>query len=281
MVTKMTKSIWIGSLALIASIFLTACSEESPFSRAEENLEDMKSNVKSDYDDEDDMKNDSNSDYDDEDDMRNDTNSDYDDEDDMRNDTNSDYDDENDMSEKYSSSSYRSSSSFRSSSSYRQSSGSTKTDYLSEYDYLTTSMTMNFTLTYYRQTVCSMEGKGSKSCNYDDGDPKISFKLVFVKSTGDSTTYSTSDKLGKKWFYYDNTGEWDGRKSFTVNVPAYTEIIRVCPTVLDDDFSFDDDMSSGYCYYIRDVGLLGYREVVYQSDYANDNCELEWEWYLE
>ena len=139
---------------------------------------------------------------------------------------------------------------------------------------------MNFTLTYYRQTVCSMEGKGSKSCNYADGDPKISFKLIFVKSTGDSTTYSTSDKLGKKWFYYDNTGEWEGKQSFTVNVPAYTEIIRVCPTVLDDDFTFDDDMSSGYCYYIRDVGLLDYREVVEQRDYENNKCELEWEWYL-
>ena len=251
MVTKMAKSIWIESLALVASIFLTACSEVNPFSRAEENLDDMKSNA------------------------------------------NSDYDDEDDMSEKYSSSSYRSSSSFRSSSSYRssssfrssssyrQSSSSTKTDYLSEYDYLTTSMTMNFTLTYYKQTVCSMEGKGSKSCNYDDGDPKISFKLVFVKTTGDSTTYSTSDKLGKKWFYYDNTGEWDGRKSFTVNVPAYTEIIRVCPTVLDDDFSFDDDMSSGYCYGMSNVGLLGYHEVVYESDMYNKNCELEWEWYLD
>lgn len=265
MVAKMTKCIWIGSLALAASIFFTACGDDNPFSKAEEDLDDMRYDANRGYDDEDEM-----------------------------NERDKCYYGESSHSDSWccnnygyrcgyglSSSSYRSSSSFRSSSSYRQSSGSTKTDYLSEYDYLTTSMTMNFTLTYYRQTVCSMEGKGSKSCNYDDGDPKISFKLVFVKSTGDSTTYSTSDKLGKKWFYYDNTGEWDGRKSFTVNVPAYTEIIRVCPTVLDDDFSFDDDMSSGYCYYIRDVGLLGYREVVYQSDYANDNCELEWEWYLE
>ena len=249
----------------MASIFFTACGDDNPFSKAEEDLDDMRYDANRGYDDEDEM-----------------------------NERDKCYYGESSHSDSWccnnygyrcgyglSSSSYRSSSSFRSSSSYRQSSGSTKTDYLSEYDYLTTSMTMNFTLTYYRQTVCSMEGKGSKSCNYDDGDPKISFKLVFVKSTGDSTTYSTSDKLGKKWFYYDNTGEWDGRKSFTVNVPAYTEIIRVCPTVLDDDFSFDDDMSSGYCYYIRDVGLLGYREVVYQSDYANDNCELEWEWYLE
>lgn len=229
--TKMTKSIWVGCIALAASLILTACGDESPFSKAEDDLDDIRDEANNDYDDK-----------------------------------------ENERD--------RSSSSFRSSSSYRQSSSSTKTDYLSEYDYLTSSMTMNFTLTYYRQTVCSMEGKGSKSCNYDDGDPKISFKFIFVKSTGDSTTYSTSDKLGKKWFYYDNTGEWEGRKTFTVDVPAYTEIIRVCPTVLDDDITFDDDMSSGYCYYIRDVGLLDYREVVEQRDYENNKCELEWEWYL-
>ena len=264
MVSKITKSIWIGSLALAASIFLTACSDESPFSKAEEDLDEMRDEANTDCEDEYEMSEEDKCYY-----------------------------GESSHSDSWccdrygyrcvydlSSSSYRSSSSFRSSSSYRQSSSSTETDYLSEYDYLTSSMTMNFTLTYYRQTVCSMEGKGSKSCNYADGDPKISFKLIFVKSTGDSTTYSTSDKLGKKWFYYDNTGEWEGKQSFTVNVPAYTEIIRVCPTVLDDDFTFDDDMSSGYCYYIRDVGLLDYREVVEQRDYENNKCELEWEWYL-
>ena len=267
MVTKMTKSIWIGSLALIASIFLTACSEESPFSRAEENLEDMKSNVKSDYDDEDDMKNDSNSDYDDED--------------DMRNDTNSDYDDEDDMSEKYSSSSYRSNSSFRSSSSYRQSSSSTKTDYLSEYDYLTTSMTMNFTLTYYKQTVCSMEGKGSKSCNYADGDPRVTFEIEFIQSNGSKTIYSTKESINKKWFEYDDLGEWEGELSFTTEVPALTSTIKVCPKVVDVDALLDDDISSGYCYSKSNVGQLPNKEVVEQSDTRADKYELEWEWYLD
>ena len=266
MVTKMTKSIWIGSLALIASIFLTACSEESPFSRAEENLEDMKSNVKSDYDDEDDMKNDSNSDYDDED--------------DMRNDTNSDYDDEDDMSEKYSSSSYRSNSSFRSSSSYRQSSSSTKTDYLSEYDYLTTSMTMNFTLTYYKQTVCSMEGKGSKSCNYADGDPRVTFEIEFIQSNGSKTIYSTKKELGKNWFYYKNLDKWEGRLPFKVTVPALTDTIKICPKVVDVEL-FDDLISSDYCYYQIHVGKLSAGEVIKQSDYYSEKCSLKWEWYLD
>ena len=248
--TKMTKSIWVGCIALAASLILTACGDESPFSKAEDDLDDIRDEANNDYDD-------------------------------KENERDKCRYGESSHSDSWCCDNYGYQCYYDlSSSSYRQSSSSTETDYLSEYDYLTSSMTMNFTLTYYRQTVCSMEGKGSKSCNYDDGDPKISFKLIFVKSTGDSTTYSTSDKLGKKWFYYENTGEWDGNKSFTVNVPAYTEIIRVCPTVLDDDFTFDDDMSSGYCYYIRDVGLLDYREVVEQRDYENNKCELEWEWYL-
>lgn len=255
-VSKMTKSIWIGCIALTASLFLAACGEESPFSKAEEDLDDIRYDANSGYDD---------------------------------HETEADrcYYGESDFSDAWCCNNYgyqcsyvSSSSGSRSSSSYRQSSSSKKTEYVSEYDYLTTSMTMNFTLTYYRQTVCSMEGKGSKACNYDDADPKISFKIVFVKFTGDSTTYSTVDDLGKKWFYYDNTGEWEGRKSFTVNVPAYTELIRVCPTVLDDDLMDDDSMSSDYCYYISAVGSLDYREVVYQTDYMNEYCKLEWEWYL-
>ena len=264
MVTKMTKSIWVGCIVLAASMFLTACSDESPFSKAEDDLDDIRDEANNDYDDKENEK----------------VKCRY---------GESSHSDEwccdyygYQCSYDLSSSSYRSSSSFRSSSSYRQSSSSTKTDYLSEYDYLTSSMTMNFTLTYYRQTVCSMEGKGSKTCNYDDADPKISFKIIFFKFTGDSTKFSTIDELGKKWFYYDNTGEWEGRKTFTVNVPAYTSLIRVCPTVVDDDLTNagDDDMSSKYCYNFSGVSSLDYREVVYQTDYMNEYCELEWEWYL-
>ena len=42
MVTKMTKSIWVGCIALAASMFLTACSDESPFSKAEDDLDDIR-----------------------------------------------------------------------------------------------------------------------------------------------------------------------------------------------------------------------------------------------
>ena len=123
--------------------------------------------------------------------------------------------------------------------------------------------------------------KGSKSCNYDDGDPRVWFEITFFDTDGDSTTYSTRDKLGKNWFYYDNTGEWDGEETFTVKVPAFTETIRVCPFVEDDDaFGAHDKMSSGFCYLTNYIGRLDYREITYESDYKNEYCELEWEWYL-
>ena len=228
-VTKMTKSIWIKSLALVASLFLAACGDESPFSKAEEDLDDIRYEANRGYDNQETEAN----------------------------------------------------SSYRSSSNDRHSSSSTKTEYESGYDYLTSSMMMNFTLTYYRQIACSMEGKGSKTCNYDDGDPRISFVITFYQTNGDSTTYSTRDKLGKNWFYYDNIGEWDGAKFFTVKVPAFTETVRICPNVEDDDeFGFHDKMNSGYCYFTYYIGSLDSREINYQTDYMNDYCELKWEWYL-
>ena len=169
-----------------------------------------------------------------------------------------------------------------SSSSIKQSSSSSKENSSSsaQFDYITTSMTLNFTLTHYEQIVCTMEGKGSKACDYSDADPRISFVISFIQSNGKTTTYSTIDKLGKNWFYRDNTGEWDGRKTFTVTVPAMTESIKVCPTVDDDDAFSDDEMSSNDCYSVYDIGQLGYHEIIYQSDYNNEYCDLDWEWYL-
>ena len=169
-----------------------------------------------------------------------------------------------------------------SSSSVRQSSSSSKESSSSsaQFDYITTSMVLYFTLTHYEQIVCTMEGKGSKACDYSDADPRISFVISFIQSNGKTTTYSTIDKLGKNWFYRDNTGEWDGRKTFTVTVPAMTESIKVCPTVVDDDVIDDDVMSSNDCYSVSDIGLLDYHEVIYQSDYNNEYCDLDWEWYL-
>ena len=74
-----------------------------------------------------------------------------------------------------SSGSVSSSSEKRSSSSKALSSSSS-----AEFEYLTKSKKMKFTLKYYRQTVCSMDGKSKKNCNYDDGNPNVSFTIDFI-----------------------------------------------------------------------------------------------------
>ncbi|MBR2271739.1 MAG: hypothetical protein IJ912_05290 [Fibrobacter sp.] len=257
---------------LLASIpFFVACSDDNPFSNAEDNMEDIRHDA-------------SNKFYDTEEDY--DTDDDYDDEYNCRYGISS-------HSDSWCCSNYGYQCKSTSSSS-RISSSSTRYDYGDDYyyssnsrttsntqfDYLTNSKTLNFTLTYYKQTVCTMEDKSSKTCNYSDGDPRISFEIEFIQSNGTKTTFSTKKDIDNSWFHYDDTGEWEGRLSFTATAPALTDTIKVCPTVVDVDAFFDDDMSSGYCYYIPHVGLLDYREITYQTDYANEKCDLKWEWYL-
>lgn len=178
---------------------------------------------------------------------------------------------------RYSSSSEKQSSSSikRSSSSAVRSSSSSE-----ELEYLTKSKTMKFTLKSYKQTVCSMEGKSKKSCSYDDGDPNVSFTIEFVQPGGSKTTFSTRESINKKWFEYDDMGEWNGELSFTTTVPALTSTIRVCPRVADIDVAFDDDVSSGYCYSQSKVGQLPNKKVVQQSDDMAEKYNLKWEWYL-
>ncbi len=174
-----------------------------------------------------------------------------------------------------SSGSVSSSSEKRSSSSKALSSSSS-----AEFEYLTKSKKMKFTLKYYRQTVCSLEGKGKKNCNYADGNPNVSFTIDFIQPGGSKTTFSTKESINKKWFEYDDLGEWEGELSFTTDVPALTSTIKVCPKVVDVDALLDDDISSGYCYSKSNVGQLPNKEVVEQSDTRADKYKLEWEWYL-
>ncbi len=128
---------------------------------------------------------------------------------------------------------------------------------------------LTFTLTYYKQRVMFDE------YGLNDGDPEISFKLKFVNITGDTTTKSTGLLLD-----LSDQGSWSGTKSKTFAVPANTEKIYVCPSVIDEDVLFDDDYSSGYCYYRSNIGYLGDYEEVYQSDYESSKYYLEWNWYL-
>jgi len=172
---------------------------------------------------------------------------------------------------KRSSSSYRSSSSSSyqssSSSSYQSSSSS-----VALFDYLTTSKDMKFTLTYYKQKSIGWDDKN----NYTDGDPIISFTVYFIQPNGIKTSATTGVLLNQ-----NDIGEWSGTKTVYLDVPAFTDTIKVCPKVIDEDVLFNDDKSSNYCYSRINVGrtLVDY-EVLYQSDDKNSYCILEWEWYL-
>lgn len=154
--------------------------------------------------------------------------------------------------------------SYSSSSSYYYYYSSSSASYYTE-----TAKTLKFTLTYYKQRVKFDES------SLTDGDPEISFKLKFVNITGDTTTKYTGLLLD-----LSNQGSWSGAKSTTFAVPANTGKIYVCPSVIDEDAFFDDDYSSGYCYYRSNIGYLGDYTTVEQSDYESSKYYLEWEWYL-
>lgn len=140
--------------------------------------------------------------------------------------------------------------------------------------YLETSKTLYFTLTYYKQLL-TMDG------NYiGDGDPEISFKLKFEKTSGD-TTIKDSGVLLK----LSDQGSWSGSKTVTFTVPAYTEKIFVCPIFVEKDVLFDDtfddtEYGSGSCYGIKNVGYLDDFERKYQEDKNTNYYDLEWNWYL-
>jgi hypothetical protein len=155
----------------------------------------------------------------------------------------------------------------RSSSSYQSSSSS-----VALFDYLTTSKDMKFTLTYYKQKSIGWDDKN----NYTDGDPIISFTVYFIQPNGIKTSATTGVLLNQ-----NDIGEWSGTKTVYLDVPAFTDTIKVCPKVIDEDVLFNDDKSSNYCYSRINVGrtLVDY-EVLYQSDDKNSYCILEWEWYL-
>lgn len=157
--------------------------------------------------------------------------------------------------------SYSSSSSY----SYYYSSSSANAKYYTE-----TAKTLNFSMTYYKQLVQFDESSLS------DGDPKISFAIKLVNITGDTTRKSTGTLLS-----LSDQGSWSGTMSVSFAVPANTEKIYVCPTVLDVDVLFDDNYSSGYCYIKSYIGYLDDYEKVYQSDYESKKYSLEWEWYLD
>ncbi len=128
---------------------------------------------------------------------------------------------------------------------------------------------MYFTLTYYYQKSSGWDGLDGS------GDPEVSFSVSFITESGAIiSTRNTGILLDKT-----NTEIWSGTSSVTLTAPALTDTVKVCPEVLDEDISYHDDYSSGFCFKIAHIGTLNNYEVVEQKD-SNYDYILEWEWYL-
>lgn len=173
----------------------------------------------------------------------------------------------------YSSSSRYSSSSYNYWDDYYYSSSSSSYYYSSSSEKsasLTKAKTMNFTLTYYRQVTSNWDA-------FDNaGDPKISFSIkLYDYYETLLATKSTGTLLQKQ-----DITSWSGTSSTTISIPSATYKIKVCPSVLDVDVSFNDDYSSGYCYSVSSVGTMANYETEYQSDSYASDYTLKWEWYL-
>lgn len=156
---------------------------------------------------------------------------------------------------------YGSSSSRYSSSSYYSSSSSAVY-------YLTASKTMKITLTSYKQVSSDWDG-------FDNaGDPAVSFNIYTYSDGNAGQTISTTTFISK-----EDTRSWSGSVSKTVTINKGVDQIKVCPKVIDVDVSSNDIYTSGNCVTVSNVGYLKSTDVKQQSD-NNKNYNLEWEWYL-
>ncbi|WP_458448964.1 hypothetical protein [Fibrobacter sp.] len=162
-----------------------------------------------------------------------------------------------------------------SSSSYRYSSSSYYSYYSSSSSapaktyYLKTSKTMKFSLTYYKQVSSDWD-------IFDNaGDPEVSFTVYCYSEGSLLKSLSTGLLLDK----VDITS-WSGTSSKALTIPVNTDEIKVCPKVVDDDPSSDDEKTvSGGCKTVSDVGYLVDYSVQAQYQYTSV-YKIDWEWYL-
>jgi hypothetical protein len=162
-----------------------------------------------------------------------------------------------------------------SSSSYRYSSSSYYSYYSSSSSapaktyYLKTSKTMKFSLTYYKQVSSSWD-------IFDNaGDPEVSFTVYCYSDGTQLKTLSTGLLLDK-----EDVTSWSGTSSKTLTIPVNTDEIKVCPKVVDDDPSSDDEKTvSGGCKTVSEVGYLADYSVQAQHQYTSV-YKIDWEWYL-
>ncbi|MBR4679855.1 MAG: hypothetical protein IKP03_01925 [Fibrobacter sp.] len=134
--------------------------------------------------------------------------------------------------------------------------------------YLTTAKSMKVTLTYYKQLSSNWDGLDNA------GDPEVSFTIYTYSDGVLGQTINTTTFIDKQ-----DTRLWSGTvtKSYTIN--KGTDQIKICPKVIDEDISEHDNYSSGKCFTKSNIGYLKSTDVMEHEDY-NSNYDLEWEWYL-
>jgi hypothetical protein len=238
----MTKSIWAGCIALAASMFLTACSDESPFSKAEDDLDDIRDEANNDYDDKENEK----------------VKCRY---------GESSHSDEwccdyygYQCSYDLSSSSYRSSSSSRNGSAYDDDAAA----------FLYRAFSVEIDLTWFKQLTDNWEKQNKHKGDYSDGDPGISF---VIKTYAD---YSLKDSVKTEMFKLEDVGTWTGHQYFTKEFSGGADEIYICPMVVERNMiELNVDHTSYYCYIIEDAGK-NVNKPIDQSDYMASDFELEW-----
>ena len=134
--------------------------------------------------------------------------------------------------------------------------------------YLTTAKSMKITLTYYKQLSSNWDGLDNA------GDPEVSFTIYTYSDGVLGQTINTTTFIDKQ-----DTRLWSGSvtKSYTIN--KGTDQIKICPKVIDEDVSVNDSYTSGKCFTTSNIGYLKSTDIKEHEDY-NSNYDLEWEWYL-
>lgn len=249
---EITKSIWVGCLAFAASLFLAACGDESPFSKAEEDLDDIRYEANDKYD---------------------------------NNESEADrcYYGESDYSDAWCCDNYgyrcsyvSSSSGSRSSSSYRSSS-SVESSYQSEENvFLYKDYSLEIDLTWFKQLTDNWEDQKKHIGDYSDGDPAISFG---IKTYADNRL---KDSVKTKVFKPgEDLGTWSGHEFFTLDLSGGVNEIYICPFVSERNMiELNVSHSSNYCYIISNAGNQINKHIS-QNDYMATDYELEWGVYIQ
>lgn len=267
------KKILASHILLLASLpLLIACSDDNPFSNAEDDMEDIRHEASNEF-------------YDTEENRDSDDSYDYVDE---------EYDCRYGISSRsdswccsnYGYQCYNTSSSSRKSSSssaynyeydyysssYRYSSSSENaTSYDDEAkSYLYKDYTVEIDLTWFKQLTDNWEKQKKHEGDYSDGDPSISF---VIKTYSD---YTRKDSVKTDVFKLEDAGTWSGHEYFTKKFSGGANEIYICPMVFERNvIELNVDHSSYYCYIIRDAGK-NVNTPIKQSDTEATDFELEW-----